>query len=101
MIKSELLGKSYSTLQGYKTAISKYKKNMQSELSDRKEAYAKGWKLYLGEPIYKQIVELENEIIKINREIKRLDTPENKQNYKKAKIKGIENSFWKKVGIKF
>lgn len=70
MITSKVLGKSYKTKAAYKGQITKYKKHIQSEYDDRVSCRSKGWKLYLGDPILKQINILKYELLRIEREIK-------------------------------
>lgn len=62
MIKSVVLNKEYKTKKGYLIAAKRYENCLRKELLDRIICYKKGWEMYLGNPIYPQIRELQKEI---------------------------------------
>lgn len=69
MYKSEVLYKEYKTLKGWKSALTRYRNEMEWELNyiEEHEKTSKV-KLYLGQNVYKCINECSREIARIKRE---------------------------------
>lgn len=71
---SNVLCKPYNSIKGAKTALSRYKNQIEEEYNDVKTCRLSGWKLYLGDPIAQREKTLKNELFDIQNELNGLNT---------------------------
>lgn len=68
MIESKVLGKNYKTKSSYKTQITKYQNVIKADYNELSALIKKGWRLYLGESIFRRKNDLRLEYARILRE---------------------------------